>query len=62
MSEKNPLPCGCAVVGTQAIDPITGRIYYEGMHVKHCEMHEQAAAELAKLQEAVSAAREILRR
>jgi hypothetical protein len=46
----NPLPCGCAVVGTEQIDPHSGHIYYENMHVKHCDMHANAADELARLQ------------
>jgi protein subunit release factor A len=59
MSEKqNPLLCGCAVVGLQKIDPLSGRIYYEDMHVKHCEMHANAAAELARLQAIEAAGRE----
>ncbi|MHA1962832.1 MAG: hypothetical protein ACW99U_21795 [Candidatus Thorarchaeota archaeon] len=39
----NPLECGCSAVGLQQIDPTGHMIYYEGVHVKHCPLHNAAS-------------------
>ncbi len=40
----NPLPCGCAVLGTPEINIEGTMMEHKNQHVKHCALHAAAPA------------------